>query len=253
VAVGHDNFDLAAATRHGVMLTNTPGVLTDTTADFAFTLLMSTARRVAEADRYVREGHFTEWKVDLFLGQDVHHATLGILGLGRIGLGVARRSRGFDMRVIYHDEIRAKPEVEKEYGLTYVDRETVLKEADFVTVHVPLLPTTRHLMDARAFALMKKTAVLINTSRGPVVDEDALAQALETGQIAGAGLDVYEYEPQVHPKLLGLPNVVLAPHIASASVATRTRMAVMAAENCLAGIEGRVPANLLNPEVCNRR
>ena len=253
VAVGFDNFDLAAATRHGVMLTNTPGVLTDTTADFAFTLLMSAARRVAEADRYVRDGKFSEWKLDLFLGQDVHHATLGILGMGRIGLGMARRSRGFEMKVIYHDEIRAKPEVEKEYGLQYCDRDTVLREADFLSLHVPLLPTTRHLIDAKALRMMKKTAILVNTSRGPVVDENALAEALEKGEIAGAGLDVYEYEPKVHPKLMALPNVVLAPHIASASGATRTKMALLAAENCLAGLDGKTPPNLLNPDVLNRK
>jgi len=253
VAVGFDNFDLATATRHGVMLTNTPGVLTDTTADFAFTLLMSAARRVAEADRYVRDGKFTEWKLDLFLGQDIHHATLGILGLGRIGMGLARRARGFEMKVIYHDEIRAKPDLEKEYGLTFCDRETVLRESDFVSLHVPLLPSTRHLINAQALGLMKKTAILVNTSRGPVVDEGALAEALEKGQIAGAGLDVYEYEPKVHPKLMALPNVVLAPHIASASVATRTNMALLAVENCLAGLAGQTPPNLLNPDVLKNR
>ncbi len=253
VAVGFDNFDLAAATRHGVMLTNTPGVLTDTTADFAFTLLMAAARRVAEADRFVRDGKFTEWKLDLFLGQDIHHATLGILGLGRIGLGMARRGRGFDMKVIYHDEIRAKPEVEREYGLTFCDRETVLRESDFVSLHVPLLPTTRHLINAQALGMMKKTAILVNTSRGPVVDEGALAEAIEKGQIAGAGLDVYEYEPKVHPKLMALPNVILAPHIASASVATRTNMALLAVENCLAGLAGQTPPNLLNPDVLKNR
>ena len=246
VAVGFDNFDLDAARRHGVLLTNTPGVLTDTTADFAFTLMVSAARRVAEADRFVRAGKFHEWKIDLFLGQDIHHATLGILGLGRIGLGMARRARGFDMRVIYFDEFRAKPEVEKEYGLEYLDRDTILRQADFVSLHVPLLPATRHLIGARELGMMKKTAILVNTSRGPVIDEAALAEALTAGRIAGAGLDVFEFEPKVHPALLHLDNVVLAPHISSASVSTRTRMAVMAAENCLAALAGRTPPNLVN-------
>jgi glyoxylate reductase len=253
VAVGFDNIDLAAATRRGVMATNTPGVLTDTTADFAFALLMAAARRVAEADRYVREGRFQEWGIELLLGQDIHHATLGVLGLGRIGLAMARRARGFDMRVIYHDEIRAQPDVEKEYALEFVARETVLTEADFISLHVPLLPSTRHLISARELGMMKKTAILVNTSRGPVVDEAALAAALKNGTIAAAGLDVYEFEPKVHPELLGLPNAVLAPHIASASVATRTRMAVMAAENCLAALRGETPPNLVNRDVLPER
>lgn len=249
VAVGFDNFDLAALTRYKIMGTNTPGVLTDTTADFAFTLLMAAARRIVEADRYVREGHFREWGIELFLGQDIHHATLGILGMGRIGLGMARRARGFDMRVIYHDEFRPKPEVEREYGLEYADRETVMQQADFLSLHVPLLPSTHHLIGKRELEMMKRTAVLVNTSRGPVIDEAALADALKNGMIAGAGLDVFEFEPKVHPELIGLPNVVIAPHIASASVATRTRMAVMAAENCLAALEGKIPPNLVNTDV----
>lgn len=249
VAVGFDNIDLPAATRRKVMATNTPEVLTDTTADFAFTLLISTARRVVEADRYVREGKFKEWGIELFLGQDVHHATLGILGLGRIGMGLARRARGFDMRVIYFDEFRAKPEIEKEFCLEFKDKDTVLREADFLSLHVPLLPTTRHLISRREFGLMKKTAILVNTSRGPVVEEEALVEALKSGKIAGAGLDVFEFEPKVHPELLRLDNVVLVPHIASASVTTRTRMAVMAAENCLAALAGRTPPNLLNKEL----
>lgn len=252
VAVGYDNFDLAAATRRGIMLTNTPGVLTDTTADMAFALLMATARRLVEADRFVRDGLFTEWKIDLFQGWDIHHATLGIMGLGRIGMGVARRARGFDMRVIYFDEIRPKPEVEKEYGLTYVDKDTLLREADFVTLHVPLLPNTRHLINAQTLGMMKPTAILINTSRGPVVDEAALAEALRTKKIAAAGLDVFEFEPKVHPELLKLSNVILAPHIASASIATRTRMATLAAENCLAALDGKVPPNLVNPDVLKK-
>lgn len=253
VAVGFDNVDLAAATRSKVMITNTPEVLTDTTADFAFTLLMAAARRVVEADRFVRDGKFTEWKLGLFLGHDVHHATLGILGLGRIGLGMARRARGFQMRVIYFDEIRPMPEVEKEYGLEFQPRDTVLREADFLSLHVPLLPSTRHLIGARELGLMKKTAILINTARGPVVDEQALVEALKAGVIAGAGLDVFEFEPKIHPELMTMDNVVLAPHIASASVATRTRMAVMAAENCVAALSGRMPPNLVNRELAESK
>lgn len=249
VAVGYDNFDLAALNRHRVMGTNTPGVLTDTTADFAFTLLMAAARRVVEADRYVREGKFKEWGVELFLGQDIHHATLGILGMGRIGLGMARRARGFDMRIIYHDEYRAKPEVEKEYHLEYMPQEEVIKQCDFLSLHVPLLPSTRHLLGAPQFEMMKRTAVIVNTSRGPVIDEAALAVALKSGTIAAAALDVFEFEPKVHPDLMGLSNVVIVPHIASASVATRTRMATMAAENCIAALEGRTPPNLVNTDV----
>ncbi len=249
VAVGFDNVDLAAATRHSVRVTNTPEVLTDTTADFAFTLLMSAARRVVEADRFLREGKYTEWKMDLFLGQDVHHATLGILGLGRIGMGMARRARGFQMRVLYFDEIRAKPEAESELGLEYRERDTVLREADFLSLHVPLMPATRHTIGARELGLMKKTAILVNSSRGPVVDEQALVDALKAGRIAGAALDVFEFEPQVHPELVRMDNVVLTPHIASASVTTRTRMAVMAAENVLAVFQGRTPPNLVNREL----
>ncbi len=253
VAVGFDNIDLSAATRHRVMATNTPEVLTDTTADFAFALLISTARHVAAADRFVREGKFTEWKVDLFLGQDVHHATLGIFGMGRIGRGLARRARGFDMRLLYHDEVRPAPEVERELGLEFASQQTILREADFLSLHVPLMPSTHHLIGAAELAQMKPTAVLINTSRGPVVDEQALVDALKSGRIAGAGLDVFEFEPKVHPELLRLENVVLAPHIASASFATRERMATLAAENCIAGLSGKTPPNLLNPDVLKAR
>jgi glyoxylate reductase len=252
VAVGFDNFDLAALNKHRVMGTNTPGVLTDTTADFAFTLLVAAARRVVEADKYVRDGKFKEWGVELFLGQDIHHATLGILGMGRIGLGMARRARGFEMRVIYHDEYRAKPEVEKEYGLEYMPQEDVIRRSDFLSLHVPLLPSTRHLLGAPQFAMMKRTAVVVNTSRGPVIDEAALVDALKNGVIAGAGLDVFEFEPKVHPGLMSLPNAVIVPHIASASVATRTRMATMAAENCIAALEGKTPPNLVNTDVVRK-
>jgi len=187
--------------------------------------------------------------VDLLLGQDVHHRTLGIFGMGRIGQAVARRAAGFSMRVIYHDARRAPEAVEKELGLELVSAERLLREADFVSLHVPLMPETRHLIGARELRMMKPTAILVNTSRGPVVDEPALAEALERHVIAGAGLDVYENEPRVDPLLLKLENVVLAPHIASASVDTRRKMSMMAAENAVAGMEGRRPPNLLNPEL----
>jgi glyoxylate reductase len=252
VAVGFDNVDLAAASCHGVMITNTPEVLTDTTADFAFALLMAVARRVVEGDRFVRDGKFSEWRMDLMLGHDVHHATLGNLGLGRIGQGVARRAMGFSMRVLYNDEIRQPAEVEREIGVQFVSRETVLREADFVSLHVPLTPATRHYIGREQLALMKPSAILVNTSRGPVIDEQALVEALKSGKLGGAGLDVFEFEPKVNPDLLRMDNVVLAPHIASASHATRERMATLAAENCIAGLVGKIPANLVNRDVLAR-
>lgn len=252
VAVGFDNIDIAAVTRHGVMATNTPEVLTDTTADFAFALLMTAARQVVAADRFVREGRFKEWKIDLFLGYDVHHATLGLLGMGRIGRAMAQRARGFGMRVLYHDEFRPPPEAEREMGVEFAPREKILREADFISLHVPLLPSTRHLIGAAELGMMKPTAILINTSRGPVVHEQALLDALKAKKIAGAGLDVFEFEPQVHPELLKMDNVVLAPHIASASWVTRERMATLAAENCIAGLSGRTPPNLLNRELVEK-
>jgi lactate dehydrogenase-like 2-hydroxyacid dehydrogenase len=246
VAVGFDNIDVAAAAERGIQVTNTPDVLTDTTADFAFALLMATARRVVESDRYLRAGRWDQWQIDLLVGHDIHHATLGIFGIGRIGRAVARRGRGFDMRVLYHDAFRLDAEPEKELGVEYVDADTLLREADFISLHVPLLPETRKLIGAAQFKAMKKTAILINTSRGPVVDETALAEALIAGEIAGAGIDVFEREPAVEPRLLKLENAVLTPHIASASVATRRRMCTLAAENVIAGLEGRRPPNLVN-------
>ena len=252
VAVGFDNIDLAAATRHGVMVTNTPGVLTDTTADFAFALMMAAARRVAEGDRFVREGEFHGWAIDMLLGQDVWGATLGLVGVGRIGGAVARRARGFDMRILYTDEVALSAEVERELGATRVDLTTLLHEADFVSLHVPLTAETRHLISAHQLAQMKPTAVLVNTSRGPVVDEASLAEALRRRVIFAAGLDVFEHEPDVDPALLELDNVVLAPHIASGSVRTRSEMSAMAVRNLLAGLRGERPPNLLNPEVLDR-
>lgn len=249
VAVGYDNIDVAAATARRIVVTNTPEVLTETTADFAWALLMATARRVVEADQYVRAGKFTRWELMIFLGGDVNGKTLGILGLGRIGRAVARRARGFNMRILYHDAVRADGATEKELGLTFVDKPTLLRESDFVTIHTPLLPETRHLIDAAELKQMKRTAYLINAARGPIVNEAALVQALREGWIAGAGLDVYEEEPKVHPGLLGLPNVVLAPHIASASIDTRIRMTRLAVENCLAVLEGKPPLTPVNPQV----
>jgi glyoxylate reductase len=239
VAVGYNNIDAAAATRRGVVVTNTPDVLTDTTADFAWALLMSAARRVVEADRFVRSGEWRTWRWDLLWGMDVHGKTLGVLGFGRIGRAVARRALGFDMRVIYHDTVRSSPEIERELKATYVDRDTLLREADFVTLHVLLSANTRHLIDERALRSMKKTAVLVNAARGPIVDEAALARALREGWIAAAGLDVFEEEPKVHPELLPLANVVMAPHIASASFDTRVAMSTLAVRNCLAVLEGK--------------
>ncbi len=248
VAVGYDNIDVTAATRRKIVVTNTPGVLTETTADFTWALLLAAARRVAEADAYTRAGKFTEWGLMLLLGGDVYGKTLGIFGLGRIGHAVARRARGFDMRILYHDAIR-NAAAERDLGARFVEKERLLAESDFVTLHANLTPETRHLIGEAELRRMKPTAYLVNAARGPVVDEAALVQALKAGWIAGAGLDVYEAEPRVHPGLLECPNAVLAPHIASASRETRTRMATMAVENCLAVLEGQRPANPLNPEV----
>jgi len=248
-AVGYDNIDVAAATERGIIVTNTPGVLTDTTADMAWTLLMATARRVVEADGYTRAGKFKRWEATLLLGSDVYGKTLGVIGLGRIGRAVARRSLGFGMRVLYHSRNRVEPEVEGELGAEYVDLETLLRESDFVSIHTPLTPETGHLIGGRELDMMKSTSYLINTSRGPVVEERALADALASGSIAGAGLDVYEEEPQVYPGLLELDNVVLSPHIGSASVETRSRMSVMAADNIIAAMRGEKPPNIVNPEV----
>jgi glyoxylate reductase len=251
VAVGYDNIDVAAATDLGIAVTNTPGVLTDTTADFAWALLMASARRVVEGDAYMRSGKYTGWGIQLLLGQDIHHATLGIVGMGRIGQGVARRASGFDMKVVYYDEYRLASEREAELAVEYVPLDHLFSVSDFVTIHTPLTPDTRHLVNFDRLTTMKSTAILVNTSRGPVVNEADLARALREGVIAGAALDVFENEPEANPDLLGLPNIILAPHIASASVATRTRMATMAAENCLALLSGATPPNLVNPEVMN--
>jgi glyoxylate reductase len=252
-AVGYDNIDVAAATARGILVANTPGVLTDTTADFAFALLMAAARRVVEAMDYVREGCWRTWGPLILLGQDIHRATLGIIGMGRIGTGMARRAQGFDMRVLFVDPF-CSPDQGDLYGAQCVDLETLLAESDFVSVHVPLTTDTRHMLGAAQFKRMKRTAVLINTARGPIVDLDALYDALKEGDIAYAALDVTEPEPlPADHRLLALPNVIIAPHIASASVATRTKMATMAAENLIAGLRGEMPPNPVNPEVLARR
>jgi len=239
VAVGYNNVDVTAAKKRGVVITNTPDVLTETTADFAFTLLMATARRVVEADRYVRAGHWKIWKWNLLWGADIHGKTLGVVGFGRIGRAMARRGLGFGMRVLYYDTVRADADAERELNAAAVDLDTLLRESDFVTLHTLLSADTRHLINERTLRLMKKTAVLVNAARGPVVDETALARALSEKWIAGAGLDVFEDEPRVHPGLLPLTNVVLTPHIASASFDTRVAMATLAVRNCLAVLDGK--------------
>jgi lactate dehydrogenase-like 2-hydroxyacid dehydrogenase len=253
VAVGYNNFDVAAATRRGVMLTNTPGAMDDTTADFAWSLILATARRLTEADRLVRSGKWTRWRFMDFLGRDIHGKTLGICGFGRIGRGVARRASGFSMRVLYTGPRRAPEHVERELNALFVDKTTLLRESDVVSLHLPLFADTRHYVGAAELALMKRTAILVNTARGPVVDERALVKALRAGAITAAGLDVYEHEPALAPGLRMLPNTVLAPHMASASVETRLRMCHMAVANCVAGLTGQRPPNLLNPEVFEKR
>lgn len=247
MAVGYNNIDVGAATRLGITVSNTPGVLSDTTADLAFALLMATARRVPEAERFLRAGKFTGWGPLLFCGAEVTGATLGIIGAGRIGQLLAKRASGFDMRVLYHNSRRLSPDIEAQYNLIYSDLDDLLSSSDFVSLHMPYSPATHHLIGERELALMKPSAILINTARGAVVDEKALARALQTRQIAGAGLDVFEREPAVELDLLTMENVVLVPHIGSATHKTRTRMAVMAAQNIVAHAQGKRPPNILNP------
>jgi glyoxylate reductase len=251
VAVGLDNIDVQAATRLGVMVTNTPGVLTETTADFAWALLLAAARRVVEGDRFVRAGKWKEWMFLGFLGTDLYGKVLGICGLGRIGTAVARRAHGFNMRILYTQRHRNE-EKEKELDAWYVDKMTLLRESDFVMLLLPLTSETYHYIGRKELNVMKSTAILVNAARGPIVDEKALVQALKSKRIAGAGLDVFKEEPKVEQGLLRLHNVVLAPHIASASMETRTKMACMAAENCAAAVTGRQPPNLINPEVLRK-
>jgi glyoxylate reductase len=249
MAVGYNNIDVEAATRLGIAVSNTPGVLSDTTADLAFALLMATARRIPEAERYLRAGKYTGWGPLLFCGAEVHHATLGLVGAGRIGKIVAKRASGFDMKVIYYDVYRMSPEDEATYNMTYLTMDDVLKQADFVSVHTPYMPSTHHLIGERELSLMKPNAILINTARGPIVDEKALVSALQGSIIAGAGLDVFENEPAVEQELMTMENVVILPHIASASLKTRTLMATMASDNIVAHFHGERPPNIVNPEV----
>lgn len=242
-AVGFDNVDLAAARARGVAVTNTPGVLTETTADLAWTLLMAAARRIGEGERFLRAGQWTCWSPMQLLGLDIHGATLGVFGMGRIGQAVARRAAGFSMRVLYTDAARLPGEAETALGAVFTDKATLLREADFLTVHCPLTPDTRHAFSDAEFAAMKRTAVFVNTSRGPVVDEAALARALRGGIIFAAGIDVFEEEPRVHPDLMDCENAVLIPHLGSASVETRARMAALAAGNIVAVLRGQEPPN----------
>jgi glyoxylate reductase len=252
-AVGFDNVDVPACTARGIPVGNTPGVLTETTADLAFALMMATARRLPEGDRYVRAGRWKTWGPLLLLGPDVHGATIGIVGFGRIGQAVARRAAGFGMTILYHDVHRAEPAVEAEHSATFLPLEKLLAQADFVSLHVNLTPQTRGLINAEKLGWMKPTAVLVNTSRGPVVDGAALATALREGQIFAAGLDVTDPEPiAADDPLLALDNCLVVPHIASASHATRSKMAEMAAANLLAGLRGERLPTPVNPEVYDR-
>lgn len=248
VGVGYDNLDLAACTERRIPVTNTVGVVEETTADLAFALLMAAARRLPECDRYVREGRWHQWQWELLWGADVHGKTLGLYGFGHIAQAVARRARGFEMRILYYARHRVET-VAAELSAQYMDRDTLLAQSDFVSLHVPLTAETRHSMGAAEFARMKPSAYLINTARGAIVDEEALAEALERRVIAGAGLDVFEKEPHVHPTLLTLPSVVLAPHVGSATAPTRARMARVAAQNLIDLLQGKRPKTLLNPQV----
>jgi glyoxylate reductase len=254
LAVGFDNIDVKEATKRGIYVTNTPEVLTDTTADFAWALLMTLARRVVEADKYVRTGQWkVSWHPSMLQGRDVYGATIGIVGAGRIGYAVAKRATGFGMKIVFYDVI-PRPEMERDFKAKKADLTTLLKESDFVSIHVPLMKETTHMINEEKLKLMKKTAYLINNSRGPVVDEKALYKALKEGWIAGAGLDVFEQEPtSADNPLLKLDNVVVAPHISSASYETRSKMAEMVADNLVAFFEGRQPPNLVNPEVLKVR
>ena len=249
IAVGYNNIDVPACTARGVMATNTPGVLDETTADFAWTLLLGAARRITEAERYLRDGRWTGWQLKQLLGADVHHATLGIIGMGRIGQAIARRALGFEMNVLYCNRSRLPEATEQRLNARWVDQATLLAQSDFVVLMVPYSPATHHLIGAAELAQMKRSAILINTARGGVVDDAALIEALAAGTIAGAGLDVFEGEPAYDARFRALENVVLAPHIASSSVATRRAMAMLAARNALAALAGERPPNLLNPDV----
>ena len=249
VAVGYDNIDVAAATQRGILVTNTPGVVTESTADLTWSLLCSLARRIAEGDRYIRAGKWRDWTLLLMAGSDIHGKPLGICGMGRIGQAVARRAKGFNMRILYHNRQRLDTALASELNATWVEKRTLLQQADFVSLHIPLSAATTHFIGVEELRMMRPTAYLINAARGPVVDEAALIQALQQGWIAGAALDVFEHEPHVPQALQELENVVLVPHIGSASVATRTRMAVMAAENLVAVLRDEYTPYIVNPAV----
>ena len=249
VAVGYDNIDVAAATRRGIVVTNTPGVLTESTADLTFALLLGVARRVTEAERYLRAGKWKRWDIDLLAGIDLSGKTLGIVGMGRIGKAVARRARGFSMRILYSSPTPLSDAEAAELGAQHVPLRALLQHSDFVTLHVPYRESTHHLIGIDELSVMKRGAFLVNTSRGPIVHEAALVAALEEGMLSGAGLDVFEDEPKVHEGLLARDNVMLLPHIGSATIATRTRMCTLAAENCVAVLKGERPKNPVNPSV----
>ncbi len=250
-AVGADNIDISRATKKGILVTNTPGVLTETTADLTWALILAIARRIIQGDDMMRKRKFKGWAPKLLLGQDVHKKTLGIIGMGEIGRAVARRAKGFDMSILYHNRARDRKN-EKKLNASFVDLETLLADSDFITLHVPLTTETYHLIGRNEFKMMKKSAYLINTSRGKCVNETALIQALSKGWIQGAALDVFEHEPQVSSRLVELPNLVLAPHIGSASHETRGKMAIMAAENVLAAFRGEIPPNCVNPDALKK-
>lgn len=254
VAVGYDNIDVPAATRRGILVTNTPGVLTETTADMAWAILLATARRVVEGDKFTRSGRWKTWELMGFTGQDVHGTTLGILGLGRIGQAIARRARGFGMQILYHNRKRVEEGVEHTLGARYASLDDLLRQSDFVMISTALTPETRHLIGERQLGLMKPTAILVNIARGPIVDQRALYRALVDRKIWAAGLDVFQVEPvPTDEPLLKLDNVVVPPHLGSASIATRIKMATMAVENCLAGVSGKAPPNAVNPDALEHR
>ncbi len=254
VAVGYNNIDLAACSERGILATNTPEVLDDTTADTAWALLMAAARRVTEAERWLRAGNWKEgWRHDRLLGQDVHHATLGIVGMGRIGQAIARRARGFSMRILYHNRKRVPKSIERALGARHVSFERLLKQSDFVSLNLPYTPESHHLIGAGELALMKPTAVIVNAARGGVIDDAALVQALKERRVAAAGLDVFEGEPKLHPGFLEIDNVVMIPHIGSATRATRMKMNLLAVKNLASALSGKRPPNLLNPEAWPKR
>jgi lactate dehydrogenase-like 2-hydroxyacid dehydrogenase len=249
IGAGYDNVDVDACTRRRILVTNTPDVLTEATADVAFALTLATARRVVEGDRFVRQGRWPHWQWNFLWGSEMHGKTLGLYGFGRIGQAMARRGRGFSMRILYHTRNRVSASTERELGAQWVDLETLLRESDFLSLHVPLTAETRHSISRREFALMKPTAFVINTARGNIIEEEELVKVLQAGKLGGAGLDVFEHEPKVHPALIAMENVVLLPHIGSATAETRLGMALLASVNLLAALNGQRPPDLVNPEV----